>query len=175
MNELRINLTQAKTEEEKYPIEKRIARLTGGVAVIQVGGATETEMKERLDRFDDSVRATKSAISEGYVAGAGTSFIRIKSGNKIIDNAISMPLKQICYNAGLRENKRWQFWKPKDTFLQVKNNSGSIGYNAKTGKIENLLESGIIDPVKVLRCALQNAASAAGMLLTCEAEIVDTL
>jgi chaperonin GroEL len=167
LNELRMNLAQAKTEEEKFPIEKRIARLTGNVAVIQVGAATETEMKEKLDRFDDSVRATKAAISEGFVPGGGTAFFRVgESSDGIINSVLSIPLQQICTNAGID---------PKTIIDQVTVAKGSIGYNAKTETIEDLIKTGVIDPVKVLRCALQNAASSAGMILTCESMIVDTL
>lgn len=204
LNELRMNLTQAKNEDEKAPIEKRIAKITGGVAVIQVGAATETEMKEKLDRFDDAVRATKAAIAEGYVAGAGSAFIRIvphgvqidldsvekmppdevlkifnqtgtivyKSPNKgdsflnLIFDVLYEPLMQICKNAGVESV---------DKIKIISLRGGNIGYNAKTDKIEDLVEAGIIDPVKVLRCALQNAASSAGMILTSEVLIVDTL
>lgn len=166
VNELRMNLAEAKNEDEKYPIEKRIARLKGGVAVIQVGAATETEMKEKLDRFDDAVRATKAAIAEGFVAGAGTTYLRIRSGNEIVDYAMDMILKQICFNAGVNAEQ---------IIKQVKGAAGNIGYNAKTDKIEDLVESGVIDPTKVIRCALTNAASSAGMILTTEAMIVDTM
>jgi len=172
LNELRMNLAQAKNEDERAPIEKRIAKITGGVAVIQVGAATETEMKEKLDRFDDSVRAVKAAISEGFVAGAGTAFLRITAPDSATKNelvlfdAIHSPLLQICQNAGVD---------PLGTVSRVFSASGNIGYNAKTDKIEDLVESGIIDPVKVLRCALQNAASSAGMILTSEVLIVDYL
>jgi len=166
VNELRMNLAQAKNEDEKYPIEKRIARLKGGVAVIQVGAATETEMKEKLDRFDDAVRATKAAIAEGFVPGGGTTYLRIRSGNEIVDYAMDMILRQICLNAGVDADQ---------IVKQVKGASGNIGYNAKTDKIENLVESGVIDPTKVIRCALTNAASSAGMILTTEAMIVDTM
>lgn len=181
LNELRMNLVDAKNEDEKYPIEKRIARLTGGVAVIQVGAATETEMKEKLDRFDDAVRATKAAISEGYVAGGGTAFIRcinekapsgmnsddIYKGRHLIDTVLDAPLTQILKNSGVDD--------PKFFVEEVIKATENWGYNAKDGGIENLIESGIIDPVKVLRCALQNAASSAGMILTCEAVIADTM
>ena len=179
LNELRMNLAQAKNEDEKAPIEKRIAKITGGVAVIQVGAATETEMKEKLDRFDDSVRAVKAAIAEGYICGAGTAFIRIikkygeEYGNKksesigqpILIQLLYDPLVQICKNAGVD---------PNEIILKVNNTKGNFGYNAKTDTIEDLVESGIIDPVKVIRCALQNAASTAGMILTSEVLIVDT-
>lgn len=179
LNELKMNIASAKNEDEKYPIEKRIAKLTGGVAVIQVGAATETEMKENLDRFDDSVRAVKAAISEGYLPGAGTSFIRIaqgmwnpdsrtdfSNGFQIIAEILGDPLLQICTNAGVDAAK---------VLEGVKLNQGAVGYNAKTGRMEDLILTGIIDPAKVLRCALQNAASAASMILTSEVLIVDTL
>ncbi len=192
-----MNLAEAKNEDEKAPIEKRIAKLTGGIAVIQVGAATETEMKEKLDRFDDSVRAVKAAISEGYVVGGGTAFIRIcpksisvgeseinliKNGvskatipyspesvnslNFILFDVLKEPLRQICRNAGVDDE---------NILSQVRKETGDVGYNAKTGNIEDLVESGIIDPVKVLRCALQNAASSATMILTSEVLIADTL
>lgn len=166
LNELRMNLAQAKTEDDKYPIEKRIARIMGGIAVIQVGAATETEMKEKLDRFDDAVRATKAAIAEGFVAGGGTVFMRIETGNEIIDNALKAPLRQICMNAGIDAEEK---------MIAVKNASGDTGYNAKTNQIEDLVKSGVIDPSKVLRCALQNAASSAGTILTTEVIIADII
>lgn len=175
LNELRMNLTQAKNEDEKFPIEKRIARLTGGVAVIYVGANTETEMKERMDRFDDSIRATKAAIEEGFIIGAGTAFLRIKSGNALVDKALKSPLRQICTNAGLKDRNWWEFWKPKSIVQLIQEASYEFGYNAKTGQIEDLVKAGIIDPAKVLRCALQNAASSATMILTSEAIICDTL
>lgn len=166
INELRMNLAQAKNEDERYPIEKRIARLTGGVAVIQVGAATETEMKERLDRYDDAVRATKAAIAEGFVAGGGTTFLRIATGNKIVDYATSKILEQICNNVG--DN-------PDVVVDIVKNSEGNVGYNAKVGHAMDLVKAGVIDPTKVIRCALQNAASAASMIITSECLIVDQM
>jgi chaperonin GroEL len=165
-NELRMNLAEAKNEDEKYPIEKRIAKLKGGVAVIQVGAATETEMREKLDRFDDSVRAVKAAISDGFVAGGGTTYLRLRSGNEIVDHAMDMILKQICLNAGGNADRIVE---------QVKGLTGNMGYNAKTDNIEDLVESGVIDATKVIRCALTNASSSAGMILTTEAMIVDTM
>jgi chaperonin GroEL len=173
LTELRIQKNDAKNEDEAAPIEKRIAKLTGGIAVIHVGAATETEMKEKMDRFDDSVRAVKSAIAEGYIAGAGTAYLRIRSGNKIVDSALDMILKQICHNVGLPPREWWEFWRKKGIFEQVRDAAGNVGYNAKTGKAEDLIEAGVIDPVKVLRCALQNAASSATMMLTTECSIVD--
>lgn len=174
LEELRIQKRDAKNEDEAAPIEKRIAKLTGGVAVIQVGAATETEMKEKMDRFDDSVRAVKSAIAEGYIAGAGTAYLRIRSGNKIVDSAMEMILKQICYNAGVPPREWWQVWRKRGIFEHVRAAAGNVGYNAKTGKVEDLIEAGVIDPAKVLRCAIQNAASSATMFLTTECSIVDS-
>lgn len=170
-NELRMNLAQAKNEDEKAPLEKRIAKLSGGVAVIYVGAATETEMKEKLDRFDDSVRATKAAISEGYLPGGGTALLRVplKRGDDGFDLVLSIldsSLKQICINAGVDCH---------DKVTQVRMANGPVGYNAKKGVIEDLQAAGIIDPKKVVRCALQNAASSAGMILTSEVLIVDTM
>lgn len=203
LNELRMNLAQANNEEERAPIEKRIAKLQGGIAVIQVGAATETEMKEKMDRFDDAVRATKAAISEGYVPGGGTAFLRLISKRINIDivnipempmeevlriydqtgmeyykspseelhagiifNILKAPLIQICKNAGVESDK---------ILVGISSQTGAMGYNAKTGSIEDLVKAGVIDPVKVLRCALQNAASAASMIITTECLIADTL
>lgn len=181
LKRLRMNLAQAKNEEERFPIEKRIARLTGGVAVIQVGAATETEMKEKLDRFDDAVRATKAAISEGYLPGGGMAFLNallvidmdspLCEGMGIIAGIKSIILEQICINAGIDYNAK----KAEINSSRVEEKNLNIGYNAKTDKIEDLVESGVIDPVKVLRCALQNAASAASMALTTEVLICDTM
>ncbi len=171
INEQRMNLTRAKNEEEKAPIEKRIARLKGSIAVISVGAATETEMKERLDRFDDAVLATKAAISEGYVPGAATAYVRAaqalskkNAGEKVLYAALMQPIYQIISNGG--GNK-----KIVEAIIAA---GGDMGYNAKSGMIENLVSVGVIDPVKVLRCALQNAASSATMLFTCEASICDS-
>ena len=174
LNNLKMNLV-GKEGKEKEQIERRIAKLTGSVAVLYVGAATEVEMKEKKDRVDDAIRATKAAIAEGVVPGGGTAFLRIKSGNSVIDNAISMPLKQICYNAGITDKKWWQFWRSKNVFDIVKSSVGNIGYNAKSEKIQDLIQTGIIDPVKVLRCSLENAASAATMILISETLICDVL
>lgn len=186
INDLKMNLAQAKTEDEKYPIEKRIARLNGKTALIQVGAATETELKEKLDRVDDSVRATRAAIAEGFVAGGGTAFLRISKtvfekesdnfnkGVKLFYNALETPIKQICENAGIRTKYEWwNFWS-KSIPTIVKNETGNVGYNALTGKIVDMVESGIIDSTKALRCALVNAVSVAGMVLTSECSIITT-
>lgn len=173
--DLRMNLTQAKTEDERFPIEARIARLTGSTAVIMVGAATETEMKEKMDRVDDAVRATKAAISEGGLAGGGTGFIRVKndiqtypnadfnSGIEIVFNALEMPLKQICQNAGMNEL---------NILVKIKSANGNVGYNVLADKIEDMAEAGIIDSTRALKSAITNAVSVAGMILTCECCII---
>lgn len=165
LNNLRMDLVD-KDGEEKEAIEKRIARLTGSVAVLYVGANTEVEMKEKKDRCDDAVRATKAAISEGILAGGGTAFLRVESGNDLIDLILLSPLNQICDNAGV------DF---KNILGQVVSAKGDIGYNAKENKIEDLVKAGIIDPLKVLRCSLENAASVATMILTSETLICDTV
>jgi len=170
VNDLKMNLVQAETESDKAVIEKRIARLTGGIAVIQVGGATETELKEKLDRVDDAVRATKSAISEGFVAGGGAAFLNIAlnikldnptNGHLLVMESIKKPFIQICENAGIDY---------KD--VMPVDDKENYGYNVISGKTEDMVKAGIIDSTKALRCALVNAASVAGMLLTSEASII---
>lgn len=166
LNNLKMDLTKAGTEE-KEQIEKRIAKLGGSVAVLYVGAATEVEMKEKKDRCDDAVRATKAAISEGFIGGAGSAFLKIKTGNEIIDYALSKPLQQICENAGVDFEKK--------KFLVECHTSPNAGYNAITDMAEDLIVSGIIDPIKVLRCSIENAASASTMIITSNTLIVDTL
>lgn len=180
VNDLRMNLTQAKTEEERNPIEKRIARLTGKGAILKVGAATETELNEKLDRVDDAVRATKAAIAEGFVAGGGTAFIRIAqkarktyiSGQEIsnfdkgwanVCYSLEKPLIQICENAGANLN---------DSYVKVEIEKGDVGYNALKSEMVNMVDAGIIDSTKALRCALTNAVSVAGMVLTSECSII---
>lgn len=173
--DLKMNLTQAKTEAEKFPIEKRIAQLNSSIAVIQAGAATETELNEKLDRIDDAVRATKAAISEGFVAGGGTAFLRIKiynngsdeqnieKGKQLVREALTTPFFQILDNAGVGAEK---------VYTQVRNETGNIGYNVLTGEVVDMVEAGIIDSTKSLRCALINAVSVAGMVLTSECSII---
>lgn len=176
LNTLKMNLVDAKEDREKTIIQNRIARLEGGIAILSIGGPTEVEMKERLDRADDAVRATKSSCEEGVNAGGGTAFIRceiainaraskdFQAGQEIVQRALKAPLTQICLNAGVD---------PKEVINDVTISDGTIGYNAQTGKIEDLMESGIIDATKVLRCAITNAASVAGLILTSECMIVE--
>lgn len=166
LNNLKTDLV-GKEGEEKSLIEKRIAKLTGGVAIISVGASTEVEMKEKKDRVDDAIRATKAAIAEGYIIGAGASLLKIKTGNEIIDSILSKPMQQICENAGVDFDKKLS--------IVEAHQSENAGYNAKTDKAEDLVVSGIIDPVKVIRCSIQNAASAATMILTSQTLICDCL
>ena len=160
---------------KKY-LENRIAKLTSGVAILYVGAATESEASEKKDRCDDAVRATRAAIEEGYVAGGGTAFLKIPllrseltsdeyRGTELIYNILITPLEQICLNAGIKNAD--------EILKNVINGDANDGYNVLTERVENLIETGIIDPVKVLRCSLQNAASAAGSYLTMECAIID--
>lgn len=172
VSSLREKLKDAKEDHERKYLENRIAKLTGGVAVLYVGAATESEAEEKKDRCDDAIRATRAAIEEGFVPGAGTAFIKLiqtgidaegspdfKKGMDLILNILSEPLRQICNNGGYDAEK---------IILEVATSANGNGFNALTEKIECLSDAGIIDPVKVLRCSLQNAASAASMILTTE-------
>lgn len=168
VNDLKMNLTQAETEDEKSVIEKRIARLTGGIAVIQVGGATETELNEKMDRVDDAVRATKAAISEGFIPGGGSAFIRCigySEETEYIKDVLYAPFKQICENADVDAEEKLKL---------ISLGKDGFGYNVLTDSVENLVDAGIIDSTKALRCALVNAASVAGMFLTSECSIITT-
>ena len=155
-----------------------MAKLSGGVAVLYVGAATEVEMKEKKDRVDDALHATRAAVEEGIVPGGGTAFIRaIKSLDKvegdnadestgvaIVRRSLEEPLRQIVANAGLEGSIIVQ---------QVRDSKGWNGFNARTEKYQDLQKAGVLDPTKVSRVALENAASIAGMLLTTECVIAD--
>ncbi len=171
-------IEQSESEIEQEMLKQRLAKLNGGIAVFSVGGATEIEMKEKKDRVDDAIRATKCAIEEGIIAGGGTALIRCidalnaietasadeKTGVDIIKKSIEAPLRQISQNAG----------KNGDTYVEkVKDQKGNFGYNAKTGLIEDLVEAGIIDATKVIRVALQNAVSVAVMVIISECLVVE--
>ena len=159
-------------------MKTRLAKLVGGVAVISVGAATEVEMKEKKDRVDDAVHATKAAVEEGIVPGGGVALIRaanqmklisgtnadVLAGSNIVLRAIEEPLRQIVANAGLEGSVICD---------KVKNTEGNIGYNAKTDTYEDLVKAGVIDPAKVTKTALRNAASIASMILTTDCVIVD--
>jgi chaperonin GroEL len=166
------------SDYDKEKFQERLAKLSGGVAVLYVGAATEVEMKEKKDRVDDALHATRAAVEEGIVAGGGVAFIRAvaaladlkgenedeNTGIQIIRRAIEEPLRQICENAGIEGSIIVQ---------KVKEGTADFGYNARTDKFENLIGAGVIDPTKVSRIALENAASIAAMLLTTECVLAD--
>ena len=155
-----------------------MAKLSGGVAIIHVGASTEIEMKEKKDRVDDALHATRAAVEEGVVAGGGVAFIRaMKSLNKvkgdnedqdtginIVKMALESPMRTIVENAGMEGSVVVQ---------KVKEGKGDFGFNANTNEYENMISAGVIDPTKVTRLALENAASIAGLLLTTEAVVAD--
>jgi chaperonin GroEL len=163
---------------DKEKLQERLAKLAGGVAVLYIGANSEVEMKEKKDRVDDALCATRAAIEEGVVAGGGTTYIRALSaleglkgdnadeqtGINIIKSAIEAPLRQICYNAGVEGAV---------VVNKVSEGNGDFGYNARTEVYEDMKKAGIIDPAKVARVALENAASVAGLFLTTESVICD--
>lgn len=177
-NEIRTEIENTTSEYEVEKLKTRLAKLVGGVAVISVGAATEVEMKEKKDRVDDAVHATKAAVEEGIVPGGGVALIRaanqmklisgtnadVLAGSNIVLRAIEEPLRQIVANAGLEGSVICD---------KVKNTEGNIGYNAKTDTYEDLVKAGVIDPAKVTKTALRNAASIASMILTTDCVIVD--
>ena len=177
-DEIRAEIENTTSEYEVEKLKTRLAKLVGGVAVISVGAATEVEMKEKKDRVDDAVHATKAAVEEGIVPGGGVALIRaakqmklmsgvnadILAGSNIVLRAIEEPLRQIVANAGLEGSVICD---------KVKNTEGNIGYNAKTDIYEDLVAAGVIDPAKVTKTALRNAASIASMILTTDCVIVD--
>ena len=178
VRQIRTQIEETTSDYDREKLQERLAKLIGGVAVINVGAATETEMKEKKARVEDALNATKAAVEEGIVAGGGTAYLRClpaldnietedgdeKYGINIIRRAIEEPLRQIACNAGHEGSI---------VVERVKSEKGNIGFNANTGVYEDLLESGIIDPTKVSRTALQNAASVASLLLTTEAMIAE--
>jgi chaperonin GroEL len=178
VNQIKSQIEKTTSDYDKEKLQERLAKLSGGVAVIYVGAASEVEMKNMKDLYDDALHATRAAIEEGIVPGGGVAYIRaIKSldklkgsnddentGIQIIRRSLEEPLRMIVENAGVEGSIVVQ---------RVKGQPGDYGYNARTDKYENLYESGVIDPTKVTRVALENAASIAGMLLTTECVISD--
>jgi len=177
VNAIKIQIANTTSEYDKEKLQERLAKLSGGVAVIKVGAATETEMKEKKDRVDDALSATKAAVEEGIVIGGGAALIKAsqavtftlegdeKVGAEIILRAVTAPMKQIAQNAG---------FDPGVVVDKVANSdNANLGFNAATGEYVNMLEAGIIDPFKVARIALQNATSVASLLLTTEATVSD--
>jgi chaperonin GroEL len=177
VNQIRRQIEETTSDYDREKLQERLAKLAGGVAVINVGAATETEMKEKKARVEDALHATRAAVEEGIVAGGGTALIRAhaavgdlgltgdeKTGAGIVARAIEAPLRQLVSNAG-REAAL--------IVEHVKKGKGAEGYNVATDKFEDLIASGVVDPTKVTRSALQNAASISGLLLTTECLITD--
>jgi len=178
INQIKAQIESTTSDYDKEKLQERLAKLAGGVAVLYVGAASEVEMKEKKDRVDDALHATRAAVEEGIVAGGGVALVRAISalenlsganqdestGIKIVKRAIEEPLRQIVANAGGEGSV---------VVAKVAEGSGDFGYNAKTDEYVNMLEAGIIDPTKVTRVALENAASVSGMLLTTECVITE--
>lgn len=176
---IKAQIEETTSEFDKEKLQERLAKLSGGVAVIQVGAATETEMKEKKLRIEDALAATRAAVEEGIVPGGGTAFVNVipkvndliaeldgdeKTGAMIVAKALEEPLKQIAENAGLEGSV---------ILDKVKNSDAGIGFNALKEEYVNMIEAGIVDPAKVTRSALQNAASVAAMVLTTESLVAD--
>ena len=174
INELMEQIELAKTPFEKEKLQERLAKFVGGISIVHVGGNTETEVKERKDRFDDALHATKAAIEEGIVPGGGVALLHMRDlievndiGSQIVYEACSAPLKKILSNAGVEQEKIYQIMN------DIKNETSWMGYDLQSEKVVNMKEAGIIDPAKVTRTALENAASVAGTILLTECTIVD--
>ena len=176
VKQIRVQIEEATSDYDREKLQERVAKLAGGVAVIKVGGATEIEVNEKKDRVDDALHATRAAVEEGIVPGGGVALIRVRNaikdlkgsnpdqdaGVKIVLRALEEPLRQIVANAGEEASV---------VVAKVAQGSGNFGYNAQTGEYGDLVESGVLDPTKVTRTALQNAASVAGLLLTTDATV----
>ena len=177
-NQIKAQIKTTTSDYDKEKLQERLAKLSGGVAVLYVGAASEVEMKEKKDRVDDALCATRAAIEEGIVPGGGVTYIRAidaleslkgdnddeQTGIEIIKRAIEEPLRQIVANAGKEGAVVVQ---------KVREGKGDFGYNARLDRFENLHAAGVVDPAKVARVALENAASIAGMFLTTECVIVE--
>jgi chaperonin GroEL len=178
IKQIRAQVEDTTSDYDREKLQERLAKLVGGVAVIRVGAATEVEMKEKKARVEDAMHATRAAVEEGIVPGGGVALLRAQAvltalkvddeeqqaGVKIVSRAIEEPMRWIARNAGADGSV---------VVDKVKNGKGSFGFNAATEEYEDLIKAGIIDPTKVVRTALQNAASVAGLLLTTEAMIAD--
>lgn len=177
---LKEKLSKATDDHLITSLKYRLAKLSGGVAILNVGALSVMEMREKMDRIDDALKATRAAVEEGIVAGGGVAFIRAvaalntlvgensdqETGISIIRKAIEEPLRQICKNAGVEGSV---------IINKIKEGKGDFGYNARSGEFENLIEAGVIDPAKVSRVALENAASVSALILTTEALMYDTV
>jgi chaperonin GroEL len=179
VRQLRAQMEETTSDYDREKLQERLAKLVGGIAVIKVGAATETELKEKKARIEDAMHATKAAVEEGIVPGGGVAFIRARkatdalkfgekdeqSGSDIVRRALEEPLRQIAQNAGHEGSI---------VIEKVKeNNNPNFGFNAETETFEDLFKAGVIDPLKVARTALQNASSIAGLMLTTEATVTE--
>ncbi len=178
INQIKAQIEATTSDYDKEKLQERLAKLSGGVAVLNVGAATEVEMKEKKDRVDDALHATRAAVEEGIIPGGGVAFIRAvesleklkginedeTTGIAIVKRALEEPLRQIVANAGIEGSIVVQ---------KVREGKGDFGFNARTEEYENMLKAGVIDPTKVARIAIENAASIAGMLLTTECVVAD--
>ncbi|WWL79867.1 chaperonin GroEL [Bacillus altitudinis] len=177
VNQIRAQVEETTSEFDKEKLQERLAKLAGGVAVIKVGAATETELKERKLRIEDALNSTRAAVEEGIVSGGGTALVNVynkvasieadgdvQTGVNIVLRSLEEPIRQIAHNAGLEGSVIVE---------RLKNEKIGVGFNAATNEWVNMIEKGIVDPTKVTRSALQNAASVAAMLLTTEAVVAD--
>ena len=176
-DQIRAQIEQSTSDYDREKLQERLAKLAGGVAVVKVGAQTETAMKERKDRVEDALHATRAAVEEGIVAGGGLSLLRCipavealrlrgdeKFGREILLRALEAPIRQLAQNLGSDGSV---------VMAQAKKKSGNIGFNAATGKFEDLVKAGVVDPAKVVRLALANAASVSGLMLTTETLVTD--
>jgi chaperonin GroEL len=178
VNQIKAQIEATTSDYDKEKLQERLAKLAGGVAVLYIGAATEVEMKEKKDRVDDALAATRAAVEEGIIPGGGVAYIRAiaaleklkgtnedeTTGMQIVKRAIEEPLRQICANCGIEGSIVVQ---------KVKEGKDDFGFNARTEVFENLFKAGVIDPTKVARVALENAASVAGMLLTTDCVLAE--
>jgi chaperonin GroEL len=177
VKQIRTQIDETTSDYDREKLQERLAKLIGGVAVINVGAATEAEMKEKKDRVEDALNATRAAVEEGIVPGGGIALIRALKGLEkvkfpgeeqlgvdLVKRAIEEPVRQIANNAGFEGSVVVQ---------HVIEDKGNVGFNAEKGEYEDLMKAGIIDPTKVTRFALQNAASVAGLLMTTEAMVAE--
>jgi len=179
VNQIKGQMEATTSDYDKEKLQERLAKLAGGVAVLYIGAATEMEMKEKKDRVDDALHATRAAVEEGIVPGGGVAYIRAidsleakvkgqiadeQTGMAIVRRALEEPVRILTANAGIDGSIVVQ---------KIKEGKGDYGFNARTEVYENLFKAGVIDPTKVSRIALENAASIAGMLLTTEAVVAD--
>ena len=177
VDQIKQAISKATSDFDKEKLQERLAKLSGGVAVVRVGAATETEMKEKKYRIEDALNATRAAVQEGFVPGGGTALVNVlpaldeveatgdeATGVNIVKDALEAPVRQIAENAGVEGSV---------IVNQLKSEKPGIGYNAADGKFEDMVKAGIVDPTKVTRSALQNAASVSALLLTTEAVVAD--